>query len=106
MPNDDIPLRNRGYRVKALVKNQKGLNYLYRLVTLSHTNPKNFFRNPRIFFSDLLEHRKGLILGASGDKDGEIFSLFSAFNSEIKRKQRIKFYDYIEISSLGTLRHQ
>lgn len=100
---NDVLFLNRGHRVKVLVKNQEGLNNLYHLITLSHT--KNFFRNPRIFRSELVKYRKNLLLGACGTKEGEIFSLFSSFNSENERQEKIKFYDYVEVNAPDTFRH-
>jgi len=100
---DNTFFPNRGYKIKVLARNQKGLNSLYQLITLSHT--KRFFRNPRIFRADLLKHRANLIIGASGGKESEIFSLFSSFSSEAKKKERMKFYDYVEVNAPSTFRH-
>jgi DNA polymerase-3 subunit alpha (Gram-positive type) len=94
---------NRGYKVKVLVRNQKGLNALYQLITLSHTD--NLFRVPCVFRSDLEKHRQNLLIGAAGNREGEIFSLFSAFNSEQVRRNAMKFYDYIEVNSPSSFRH-
>jgi DNA polymerase III alpha chain len=94
---------NRGYKVKVLARNQKGLNDLYQLITLSHTD--NLFKVPCVFRSDLEKHRQSLLIGAAGNREGEIFSLFSAFNSEQVRQNAMKFYDYIEVNSPSSLRH-
>ncbi|CAI2167672.1 18440_t:CDS:10 [Funneliformis geosporum] len=94
---------NRGHKVKVLVINQEGLNNLYRLVTLSHT--ERLFKKPCVFHSDLVKYRQGLLVGASGGREGEMFTLFSSFNSIQKRKKRMKFYDYIEAGSPNSLRH-
>jgi len=89
--------------VKVLARNQQGLNSLYRLITLSHTD--NLFKTPCVFRSDLEKHRANLLIGAAGNRDGEIFSLFSAFQSSQARREAIKFYDYLEIDSPSSWRH-
>ena len=94
---------NRGYRVKVLASNQEGLNNLYRLITLSHT--ERLFKVPSVFRSDLVKYRSGLLLGASGGREGETFSLFSSFNSEEKKRERIRFYDYVEVNSPESFRY-
>ena len=83
--------------------NQVGLHNLYRLVTLSHT--KRLFKKPCIFRSDLTKFRSGLLIGAAGGREGELFSLFSSFNSEAKKKEKMGFYDYIEIDSPTNFRY-
>jgi len=88
---------NRGQKIKVLATNQEGLHNLYNLITISHT--KSLFRKPSIFRSDLVKYRSGILIGAAGGREGEIFSLFSSFNSEEKRQTKMKFYDYIEINS-------
>ncbi|MCE8163032.1 MAG: PHP domain-containing protein [Candidatus Moeniiplasma glomeromycotorum] len=93
----------RGHKVKVLVKNQTGLYNLYRLITLSHT--QRLFRVPCVLRSDLIKYRQGLLIGAAGGKEGEIFTLFSAFNSLEKRKEKMLFYDYVEANSPQTLRY-
>ncbi|RHZ35291.1 exonuclease domain-containing protein [endosymbiont GvMRE of Glomus versiforme] len=99
--NDYFP--NRGRKVKVLVCSQVGLNNLYHLITLSHT--KRLFKKPCVFRSDLTKYRQGLLVGAAGGREGEIFTLFSAFNSDEKRKKAMRFYDYIEINSPETFRY-
>lgn len=94
---------NRGKKIKILVCNQAGLNNLYQLVTLSHT--KRLFRTPCVFRSDLIKYRSGLLIGAAGGREGEMFSLFSSFTSENKKREKMAFYDYIEINSPKTFRY-
>ena len=100
---DDGHFPNRGQKIKVLACNQAGLHNLYHLITISHT--KSLFRKPSIFRSDLNKYRSGLLVGGAGGREGEIFSLFSAFNSEEKRQEKIKFYDYIEVNSAETFRY-
>ena len=87
----------RGYPVKVWARNQQGLKSLYQLVTLSHTT--QLFKAPLVFRSDLKKHRANLILGASGQREGEVFSLFSAFHDQEKRQKALQFYDYLEVNS-------
>jgi DNA polymerase-3 subunit alpha (Gram-positive type) len=94
---------NRGRRVKVLAKNQAGLNNLYQLITLSHTD--NLFKMPCVFRSDLEKYRPNLLIGAAGNREGEIFSLFSNFNSELEKQKTLKFYDYVEVNSPSSFRH-
>jgi len=94
---------NRGYKVKVLASSQEGLYNLYRLVTLSHT--KRLFKKPSVFRSDLEKYRSGLLIGAAGGREGEVFSLFSSFNFEEKKRERLRFYDYIEVNNPETFRH-
>ncbi|CAG8470692.1 17641_t:CDS:2 [Gigaspora margarita] len=88
---------NRGQRVKVLVTNQVGLNNLYRLITLSHT--QRLFRVPCVFRSDLVKHRAGLLIGAAGGREGEMFALFSSFTDQEKIREKMRFYDYVEVNS-------
>jgi DNA polymerase III alpha subunit (gram-positive type) len=60
---------------------------------------------PCVFRSDLEKYRSNLLIGAAGSREGEIFSLFSAFNSESQRKKSVNFYDYIEVNSPSSFRH-
>jgi DNA polymerase-3 subunit alpha (Gram-positive type) len=101
--SDENFFPNFGSKLKVLVSNQKGLENLYNLITISHI--KTFFRKPSIFREDLLKHREGLIFGASGGRDGEIFNAFSSFVSEEDVEKKMKFYDYIELYSLDNYRN-
>jgi DNA polymerase-3 subunit alpha (Gram-positive type) len=94
---------NRGYKIKVLASSQEGLHNLYRLITLSHTT--GLFKKPSVFRSDLVKYRRGLLIGAAGGREGEIFSLFSSANSEEKKKKKLRFYDYVEVNSPQTFRH-
>ena len=88
---------SRGKKIKVLVQTQEGLYNLYRLITISHT--QRLSKNPQILRSDLIKNRSGLLIGASGGRNGEIFNLFSSFSSLEKKKEACRFYDYIEINS-------
>ena len=60
---------------------------------------------PCVFRSDLEKYRSNLLIGAAGNREGEIFSLFSTFNAELEKKKALKFYDYVEINSPSSFRH-
>ncbi|CAG8766055.1 24855_t:CDS:2, partial [Racocetra persica] len=94
---------NRGYKVKVLAASQEGLHNLYRLITLSHT--ERLFKKPSIFRSDLAKYRTGLLVGAAGGREGETFALFSSFNFAAKKREKLLFYDYVEVNNLQTFRY-
>lgn len=77
-----------------LVKNQKGLLNLYRLVSLSHLD--HFYKKPRIPKSALMQHREGLVVG-SGCADGELIKAIVNDADESFIRQTAGFYDYLEI---------
>jgi len=100
---NNIFFPGKGLKIKVIVKNQKGLENLYNLITISHT--KNLFKRPCLFRSDIINNRSGLFIGSSGSKDGEIFRSFNSFFSEKEREKKIKFYDYIEIGNPNNFNH-
>lgn len=95
--------RGIGTKIIALAKNKKGLSDLYNLVKISHVD--NFFKTPFLFRSDIEKHRRNLLIGSSGDFDGEIMSLFSTFNLGKNIKKKIDFYDYIEVRGVDSFTH-
>ncbi len=86
------------YHVIILVKNQKGLYNLYKLISKSHID--YFYKKPRILRSLLEECKDGLIIG-SACESGEIFKLLL---NEIDRNKLInqaKLYDFFEVQPLA-----
>lgn len=85
--------------VMILVKNQKGLKNLYRIVSEAHIN---YFggKKARIPKSFLSKYREGLIIGSSLTAHfmnaGELTELYLRNDLE-KLKKNIDFYDYIEL---------
>lgn len=81
-----------------LVKNQKGMENLYRLVSSSHI--KHFYRDPRVLRSELESYREGLILG-SACESGELYRAILAGESPQRIREIASFYDFLEIQPLG-----
>lgn len=84
------------HHVTILAQNQKGLQNLYSLVTISHL--EYFFRRPCILKKDLEKYRKGLLFG-SGCLEGLIYQKLLAGVDDEAIIEQIKFFDYVEVLS-------
>ncbi len=80
--------------VTVLVKNQKGLENLYELVSKGHID--YYSRSPKVPKSELMKFRDNLII-MSGNYEGEIFKMLLNDRNEEEIVEQAKFYDYLEI---------
>ncbi|MGI6630097.1 MAG: PolC-type DNA polymerase III [Bacillota bacterium] len=90
--------KQKSYHIIILVKNQKGLMNLYKLISLSHL--EYFHRTPKILKSILKKYRKGLILGTACEA-GELYRAVLEKADEKKLEDIAGFYDFLEVQPLG-----
>lgn len=84
----------KSYHIIFLVKNQQGLENLYRLVSYSHL--EHFYRRPRIPRALLDKHSEGLLLGSACEQ-GEVYQAVLEGKSDAELLEIASRYDFMEI---------
>ncbi|SDK24219.1 PolC-type DNA polymerase III [Lacicoccus qingdaonensis] len=89
----DAYKRSMPSHVTLLVKTQKGLKNLFKIVSYSLTD--NFYKMPRIRKDVLEKYREGILVGSACDQ-GEVFTAMMQKPYE-EAKDIAEFYDYLEV---------
>ncbi len=91
----------RSQHIILFAKNQLGLRNLYRLI--SEANLYHYKKNPRIFKSELMKYREGLIIG-SACENNEVYQAVRFGLPDDQVQQLVSFYDYLEIQPISNNR--
>ena len=98
---DEIHKFGRTYHFNAIALNKKGLNNLFKIISLANT--VYLYKTPRILRSKLNELREGILIG-SGCYESEVFVESRSKEGE-ELTNIINFYDYVEVQPVDAYNH-
>ncbi|QGT99208.1 DNA polymerase III polC-type [Candidatus Syntrophocurvum alkaliphilum] len=92
--------KERPYHIILLVKNQTGLENLYKLISLSYVD--HYHRFPKMPRGLIEKYREGLIIGSACDS-GELYSAILNQANDEELINIASFYDYLEVQPISNI---